>query len=129
MFLSHSFVSFVCLVCWYFPVLFNVCLVLLFAVDTIQPVIQFCPQPITREIPIGVTSVDVTWTPPTAFDNSGQTPTVQSTHQPGNTFTVGTSTVSYTFTDAAGNPATCSFQVTVVSGKNFITYTVDLIRY
>ena len=40
-------------------------------------------------------------------------------------FRVGTSTVIYTFTDAAGNEAICSFNVNVVSGKK--TYPVKLI--
>ena len=65
----------------------------------------------------------VTWNQPTASDNSGQTPNVQTTHQSGSSFPVGTSTVIYTFTDAAGNEATCSFNVNIVSGKK--TYTVD----
>lgn len=67
----------------------------------------------------------VTWNQPTASDNSGQTPNVQSTHQSGSSFPVGTSTVTYTFADAAGNEATCSFNVNIVSGKK--TYTVDFI--
>ena len=65
----------------------------------------------------------VTWNQPIASDNSGQTPNVQTTHQSGSSFPVGTSTVIYTFTDAAGNEATCSFNVNIVSGKK--TYTVD----
>ena len=103
----------------------NLCLVLLFAVDTVRPEIQFCPQNINQQIQFGVPSVIVTWNQPTASDNSGQTPNVQATHQPGSSFPVGTSTVIYTFTDAAGNEATCSFNVNVVSGKK--TYTVDFI--
>ncbi|XP_071786035.1 uncharacterized protein [Asterias amurensis] len=84
-------------------------------VDTERPVIQYCPPNINREIPTGVTSVIVTWTQPTASDNSGQTPTMQSTHQSGSSFRVGTSTVIYTFTDAAGNDNTCSFNVIVAN--------------
>ncbi|XP_033625680.1 serine-rich adhesin for platelets-like [Asterias rubens] len=84
-------------------------------VDTVRPEIQFCPQNINQQIQFGVPSVIVTWNQPTASDNSGQTPNVQTTHQSGSSFSVGTSTVIYTFTDAAGNQATCSFNVNVVS--------------
>lgn len=90
-----------------------------------RPEIQFCPQNINQQIQFGVPSVIVTWNQPTASDNSGQTPNVQTTHQSGSSFSVGTTTVIYTFTDAAGNQATCSFNVNVVSGKK--TYTVDFI--
>ena len=66
-------------------------------------------------IPFGTTSVSVPWTEPTATDNSGMVPTVTQSHQPGDSFNVGTTTVSYTFTDLAGNQAQCSF--TVIVGK------------
>ena len=55
----------------------------------------------------------VTWTEPTATDNSGMTSTVTQSHQPGDSFNVGTTTVTYTFTDMAGNQAQCSFSVTL----------------
>ena len=98
-------------------------MVLLFAVDTVRPEIQFCPQNINQQIQFGVPSVIVTWNQPIASDNSGQTPNVQTTHQSGSSFRVGTTTVIYTFTDDAGNEAICSFNVNIVSGKK--TYTVD----
>ena len=55
----------------------------------------------------------VTWTEPTASDDSGMTPTVTQSHQPGDSFPVGTTRVTYTFTDMAGNQAMCSFTVTI----------------
>ena len=57
--------------------------------------------------------MSVMWTEPTATDNSGMTPTVTQSHQPGDSFLVGTTQVTYTFTDIAGNEAMCSFTVTI----------------
>ena len=59
--------------------------------------------------------MSVPWTEPTATDNSGMVPTVTQSHQPGDSFNVGTTTVTYTFTDLAGNQAQCSF--TIIVGK------------
>lgn len=57
-------------------------------------------------------SAVVTWAVPTATDNVGVAETI-STHNPGDVFDVGTTDVSYTFRDAAGNEAICSFIVSV----------------
>jgi hypothetical protein len=54
----------------------------------------------------------ITWTAPTASDNCAVT-SFTSTHESGDTFLVGTTTVTYTALDAAGNSSTCSFTVTV----------------
>ena len=64
-------------------------------------------------VPPGRTSGTLTWTEPTVTDDSGMTPTVTQTHQPGDSFNVGTTAVTYTFNDIAGNQAQCSFTVTV----------------
>ena len=61
---------------------------------------------------VGTTNAVVTWTEPTAADNSGMTPTVTRSHQPGISLPVGTTQVTYTFTDEAGNEAECQFEVT-----------------
>ena len=58
----------------------------------------------------------VSWTPPTASDNSGEAVTLTSDYSPGDTFPIGTTTVTYTATDAYGNTATSSFDV-IVTGK------------
>ena len=57
--------------------------------------------------------MNVPWTEPTATDNSGMTPTVTQSHQPGESFPVGTNQVTYIFADMAGNQAICSFSVTI----------------
>ena len=81
--------------------------------DTVPPVISGCPDPVSVTIPFVFTSMNVIWTEPTASDNSGMVPTVTQSHQPGDSFNVGTTTVTYTFTDMAGNQVQCSFTVTV----------------
>ena len=79
--------------------------------DSLPPTITGCPQSLEYTIPLGNTSRIVTWTEPTATDNSGMTPTVTQSHQPGDMFPVGTTQVLYTFSDAAGNEAICSFAI------------------
>ena len=79
--------------------------------DTIFPVITGCPANISLSTSPTQCSAVVSWTPPTATDNCGVTLT--STHNPGDTFPVGTTVVVYTAADPAGNTTTCSFTVTV----------------
>ena len=55
----------------------------------------------------------VTWTEPTATDNSDMAPTITQSHQPGDSFPVGTTQVTYTFADQQGNEALCSFDVII----------------
>ncbi|MBO6631959.1 MAG: HYR domain-containing protein, partial [Psychroserpens sp.] len=74
--------------------------------DTVDPVLSNCPTNISL---CGAQAVN--WTPPTASDNCDFTLT--STHEPGDLFDLGTTTVVYTATDSAGNTATCSFDVTI----------------
>ena len=81
--------------------------------DTTPPIVNGCPNPLNIIVPFGMNSVSVTWTEPTATDNSGITPTVTQSHQPGDSFPVGTTQVTYTFTDMVGNEALCSFTVTI----------------
>ena len=58
-------------------------------------------------------NISVYWTEPTALDNSG-VQTLTSSHQPGDVFAVGNTTVTYTATDASGNVAMESFTVMVI---------------
>src|SRR5690554_2617874 len=80
--------------------------------DTEAPVIVDCPTDITVNNDLGSCDAVVTWTAPTFTDNCTGT-TLTSTHEPGDVFPVGTTTVTYTATDGEGNTATCSFEVTV----------------
>ena len=60
----------------------------------------------------GESYATVTWTVPTATDNSGNVPTVTASHMPGQ-FPIGTYTIVYTAKDAADNTATLSFTITI----------------
>ena len=88
--------------------------------DTTPPMISGCPDPPAMILLPGMTSITVTWTEPTATDDSGMTPTVTQSHQSGDGFPAGITRVTYTFTDLAGNEAMCTF---TVMGK------VDLIHF
>ncbi|XP_038068995.1 mucin-17-like isoform X23 [Patiria miniata] len=79
--------------------------------DKTAPVISNCPG----NILLPFASTLASWTEPTATDNSGEPPSVTKTHEPGTEFSDGNTTVAYTFTDAAGNQANCSFVVNVVA--------------
>ena len=81
--------------------------------DTTPPNVRGCPQPLTFSVSPGNTSGRLSWTEPTATDNSNMTPAVTQSHQPGDTFPIGVTQVSYVFRDMAGNQATCSFTVTI----------------
>ncbi len=60
------------------------------------------------------------WNIPAATDNC--LVSVTSTHNPGDIFPIGTTTVTYTATDAAGNVATTQFDVTVLASPlNVVT--------
>ncbi|MDA8696112.1 HYR domain-containing protein, partial [Flavobacteriales bacterium] len=76
------------------------------------------PEDIVESNDIGECEAVVTWDVPTSADNcSGGTLT--STHNPGDTFAVGsTTTVTYTATDASGTVTTASFTVRVLDTED-----------
>ncbi|MBL4704546.1 MAG: HYR domain-containing protein, partial [Flavobacteriales bacterium] len=91
---------------------FSACSFNVTVVDTENPALVSCPANISQGNDVGVCDAVVTWTPPTMIDNcTGGS--ITSTHNSGDTFIVGTTTVTYTATDGAGNTGTCSFDVTV----------------
>jgi hypothetical protein len=83
-------------------------------VDTTPPVISGCPGNITVNTGPGRNTCDqaATWTAPTATDACSSV-TLTSNHSPGETFPVGSTAVTYTAKDVAGNASTCTFTVTV----------------
>ena len=81
--------------------------------DTIPPVITSCPDSSTKILPFGSTSISVTWVEPTATDNSGIDPAITQSHTPGDTFSMGTTLITYTFADLGGNEAVCTFTISV----------------
>jgi len=93
--------------------------------DSINPAIA-CPGNITQSNDVGICGAVITWTAPVGTDNcTGATTT--STHNPGDTFPVGTTTVTYTVTDVSGNTDMCSFDVTVNDTEApMITCTPDI---
>ena len=83
-----------------------------FTTDAEDPVLGACPDSLAYTLGLSQTSIDVQWTNPTATDNSGVTPVVTSSRNPG-LFTAGTYTVTITATDVAGNIDPCNFTITV----------------
>lgn len=79
--------------------------------DDQSPVLSACPSNITMTS-TAACNEPINWTAPTATDNC--TFTLTSTHNPGDTFAEGTTTVIYTATDGCGNVSTCDFTVTIV---------------
>ena len=80
--------------------------------DSEKPVISNMPTNISVNTEAGKDYATVTWTEPTAIDNVGVT-SFTTDHTIGSQFVVGTTTVTYTATDAAGNTETANFTVTV----------------
>jgi hypothetical protein len=80
--------------------------------DTEKPVINGLPANISVSNDAGVCGAKVNWIAATASDNCAGA-TIASSHVSGQQFPVGTTTVTYTATDAAGNVTTASFTVTV----------------
>lgn len=80
--------------------------------DVEKPVINGLPSNITASNDAGVCGASVNWTAATVTDNcSGAT--ITSSHAPGQLFPVGSTTVTYTATDASGNSTSGSFTITV----------------
>lgn len=88
----------------------------LYLVDDEPPEITGCPGTIRRVASAGSNSVEVTWIEPTVSDNTGSVYWESKPAEPGSSFSVGTSDLTYVASDGFGNKATCSFQI-VISGK------------
>ena len=70
------------------------------------------PSNIIQDIDSGLPTAVVTWTEPTATDNSGSQ-LLQVSHTPGSTFSIGVTSVEYRAVDIAGNEAVANFTVTI----------------
>jgi hypothetical protein len=79
--------------------------------DTTPPVLSGLPADLT--VFTAGSSATVSWTDPTAVDDTDPSPVVACDPASGFTFDLGTTTVTCTATDAAGNAASGSFDVTV----------------
>ena len=89
-------------------------------IDNTPPAIS-CPANIILE-PTCPTGAVATWTPPVGTDNCpGATTTQTAGGAPATVFAIGTTTVTYSVTDANGNgPVSCSFTVTVLTPQEVI---------
>lgn len=83
--------------------------------DQTAPVISGCPSDITINNDADECGAVATWTEPTSTDEC--THTLVASHNPGDLFPIGTTTVTYTATDSSGNVSTCSFVVTVIDNQ------------
>ena len=89
------------------------CTIEIVVTDNVGPVFNSMPADIIVTAPYGDCSAIVSWLPPTASDNCPGTVTITSTHSPGSSFLVGTTTeVTYTANDGV-NMSMVSFDVTV----------------
>lgn len=77
-----------------------------------EPPTITCPANVVVEAPAGQTSVVASYAAPTANDNVGVA-SLTTSPPSGSAFPAGTTTVTATATDVAGNSATCSFTVKV----------------
>ncbi len=83
-------------------------------IDNIAPEIQCPGGPVEITVERGTTTVTVEYDAITTTDNcEGTTVEMTSGIASGGDFPLGTTTVTYTVTDAAGNTASCSFDVIV----------------
>lgn len=82
--------------------------------DTQAPIIISPPSNVTVGTDAGQPTAVVNWTEPTVSDNApGASITRTSGPAPGSAFPIGTTTITYTAQDAAGNTATASFDIAV----------------
>ena len=85
--------------------------------DIAGPVISGCPSDVIVYTGAGNTTCaqTATWTEPASMDYcEGTVAYASRSHAPGSTFPVGTTIVTYTFTDSKANSSICSFNVTVI---------------
>ena len=96
--------------------------------DTELPTIS-CPSSITLE-PTCPTGAIGTYTTPVGADNCpGAITTRTAGLASGSVFPIGTTTVTYSVTDAAGNgPVSCSFTVTVLTPQNVIQNLINSVN-
>ncbi|MDW3650119.1 MAG: HYR domain-containing protein [Bacteroidia bacterium] len=97
-------------------------------IDTEDPTIT-CPADVNEDTDAGVCGRVVTFTDPTGADNlPGHSVAQTGGPASGSTFPVGTTTITYTVTDAAGNTASCDFDITITDNEapNVITQPVTV---
>lgn len=94
-------------------------------IDAEVPLFTNCPSNISITANLSGCSAVVNWTAPTVTDNCNYA--LISSHNPGDTFPEGPTTVTYTATDVNGNIGTCSFNIQVMNSVDvFIEYIEDV---
>jgi HYR domain/von Willebrand factor type A domain len=87
-------------------------------VDEIDPLIT-CPADVNVNTDSGLCTANVVYTTPVGTDNCPSSNTVLTSGLgSGADFPIGSTTDEYTVTDSSGNPASCSFTVTVTDAEN-----------
>lgn len=81
--------------------------------DVTPPTVTDCPSDIVLQGSTGSPCQVISWREPVAVDESGGFVSVQRSNSPGECFMFGSTLVRYTFTDAAGNQARCTFSVQI----------------
>jgi hypothetical protein len=81
--------------------------------DSLAPAFNGCPSTVNVTPASFDCNPSVQWTAPTATDACATTVTLNSSHNPGGQFPLGTTVVTYTATDPNGNSSTCQFDVVV----------------
>lgn len=94
-------------------------------VDNISPTITNLPENIQVSVNNTGCSATVTWDLPSFADNCSVA-TINASHQPGDVFEVGSTQVSYTILDDAGNSTSASFNVIVNNNMSVNVNTVQV---
>ena len=99
------------------PSNFRVCTFTVTVTDDEAPVISGCPGNFNVPMDAGECGAVITWSDPTANDNCDGSLVLTRTdgtgYNSGDIFPAGTTTISYSVMDAAGNTSSCSFDITV----------------
>lgn len=97
------------------------CLFLNSTVDFNPPIVLQCPSDITEFLERGEGDfLSITWSPEPFANDINPPVTSNTTNNPGDLFSVGTTTVTYTFYDRFENIATCSFDVNIILSMWFL---------
>jgi hypothetical protein len=86
--------------------------------DNEAPMLGACPGNITQNTDLNLCTAVVTYTAPTATDNCPMLGAVTCSPASGSAFPKGTTTVTCSVTDMAGNTSSCMFTVTVNDNQN-----------
>ena len=75
------------------------------------------PNDVDITIPLNAGSAIATWREPSIEDDCSTVTLVSRSAAPGDSFSTGTTRVTYVFSDDAGNTVACGFNVQVTEGR------------